>query len=907
MFKKLRQRLETEEATSPGKDGTNGTPNMSRRYDEGRRPSNSSAARGRITASNLFRSDSLSSLNGSENEMPTDSSSKEDLYTMLMNRTTQVKRMEVKLAEYGQSLKERTKECEKLSSALEKQQDNALRKLNELNDTYSKDKDRYETTICRLEESESSLSNTKTVLEEENERLKSALDDWEKQKEEFNQTKTEFYEKRDNSEELHDLQRQEMAKLKHMLMNSEKESKRLQIGLDEHMADLIQTREKNDELEAILRKNTEDLKVKESALREIENERNKLKDDKEKNESLIKKLTSNNNNLKDKLSCLALDLQKTRSSLSTVENRHSSLSEKYDSLKHSCEAVMSKSKTESEERQSLIDHLQSKLQLMEKRSGTHKLPQDEQMQAFLAERAALETKLEESHQQLVNIKSTWSDKINHLENQVSHLNSKIAEDCQEISQKTSQLKESQEKIASLTGEIATLKEDADDLTSHNETYLQQVAELEAKLIEKQTLHDIELGKSAKLQSELEEKLCDKRKSHLLDIEKFDKTLLEQTEDIANLKASHCLEINAYMEKMTSLEEEIKKLQEDLENKNSEISSRERINSEMAISLEEVRSDREDLKKKVAQMEENLNSNIQLLEESKNTEEQLREELSSTQGELSMTQQQLSDVTQRFDEAQAELSKKSEGLLQSHDSSQQKEETLRNLELKVEDLQSHLGSRTEELMHCKEEIANLKNNQAEEGEEVKMLRIEKSTLEDRVLEKDRSLKLNQQRLVDLKKALQKELNKQGAATSVDRSRSERRRSSSRPGKGSLAASNDTTNHRTVAHENGVTPEAVVDPIPSLLAGDMALDDPSLNDGQRDVVIKYLKHVVLRFLSCGQSEAQQLVKAISMILKFTKDEENLVKEVLEYRTSWFGSRPSTKNVIKPSFKGKSRHKR
>lgn len=49
-----------------------------------------------------------------------------------------------------------------------------------------------------------------------------------------------------------------------------------------------------------------------------------------------------------------------------------------------------------------------------------------------------------------------------------------------------------------------------------------------------------------------------------------------------------------------------------------------------------------------------------------------------------------------------------------------------------------------------------NNQADESEEVKSLKIERSRLEDRLLEKDRSLKLSQQRLVDVKKALQKEL-------------------------------------------------------------------------------------------------------------------------------------------------------
>ena len=96
---------------------------------------------------------------------------------MLLSKTTQVKRLEVKLAgklffmdiyvlillhiffpEYHQSLKERTKECEKLSSALEKQQDNALRKINQLNETYDQSKKSSDAIILRLEESESKLT-----------------------------------------------------------------------------------------------------------------------------------------------------------------------------------------------------------------------------------------------------------------------------------------------------------------------------------------------------------------------------------------------------------------------------------------------------------------------------------------------------------------------------------------------------------------------------------------------------------------------------------------------------------------------------------------------------------------------------------------------------------------------------
>ena len=68
--------------------------------------------------------------------------------------------------EYGQSLKERTRECEKLSNTLEKQQDSALRKLNQLNETYDRDKKSSRATIDRLESSEKELTTNIEKLRE---------------------------------------------------------------------------------------------------------------------------------------------------------------------------------------------------------------------------------------------------------------------------------------------------------------------------------------------------------------------------------------------------------------------------------------------------------------------------------------------------------------------------------------------------------------------------------------------------------------------------------------------------------------------------------------------------------------------------------------------------------------------
>lgn len=58
---------------------------------------------------------------------------------------------------------------------------------------------------------------------------------------------------------------------------------------------------------------------------------------------------------------------------------------------------------------------------------------------------------------------------------------------------------------------------------------------------------------------------------------------------------------------------------------------------------------------------------------------------------------------------------------------------------------------------------------------------------------------------------------------------------------------------------------------------------------DVNFKYLKHVIIKFLTSREYEAQHLTKAVSTLLKLTRDEEKLLQDTLEWKMSWFGSRP------------------
>lgn len=72
---------------------------------------------------------------------------------------------------------------------------------------------------------------------------------------------------------------------------------------------------------------------------------------------------------------------------------------------------------------------------------------------------------------------------------------------------------------------------------------------------------------------------------------------------------------------------------------------------------------------------------------------------------------------------------------------------------------------------------------------------------------------------------------------------------------------------------------------------------------DVNFKYLKHVIIKFLTSREYEAQHLTRAVSTLLKFSPDEEKLLHDTLEWKMSWFGSKPKvgigqTARAIPPS---------
>lgn len=844
MFKKLKEQVGSLE--SPKKEES---PQSSRRRS-------STQALPKIRSSQrlgVTKSDSNSSFTSiTEADVLSGQVSQDDLLSAFMQRTNQLKKMEIKLSDYSQALKESNKERDKLANVLEKQQDMAMKRMSELEEIYSEGKTNMEKTIAKLEKKNSDHAETIEMLRTENKRLRTSVEKFVKDKNDFEKKRDEFFEKRDNTEELNDLQMQELAKIKHMLIMREKDCEKYRLDLDQKVAELLQSQDTNERMESSLRETTDSLNanVEELESQIALNEKNSIELDECR--KTISDMKSEITDLKKEVCTLSTDFKTANAKLFAAESTNVQLLEKYDGLKHSSESLISKSNMELDERQATIDHLKQKISLLENRVTTDKLPESEQVQALLQERSSLEQKLEESHLQLNNIKSTWSVKINQLEEQVSHLNKKIAEDQEELNglnDKLSQFKLSKDKeTAGFNATISELQVEIEKSEVTVENYLQQITQLEAKLIEQSTLCDLEKEKTVSTHKRELEIAVEKQEELSSQIKTLSKSLQHSIEEKEHLRA--------------------KVLQFETDSSNS----KQRF-QELQNSYEDTQSLSESLQKENGALSETVvekNSQLKIIEE----------KLVASDGKIHELDKKVADLIKIDDEKSAqmqtyltELNSKNEEVRRYKESMTDNASVSKELEQKIQTLESTVQSREQELIDCKTEIATLKNSQAEETEEVASLKAERNKADELLAERERLIKVQQQRLNDLKKALNKELNKKSAS---GRSENQRTASPRRDNGVNGFSSNHTS--------------ALTEIFPDVSMSVNAADDSSAE--QKELNIAYLKHVLLTFLGSSRSEALQLVKALATLLNFNRDEEKFLKDTLEYRSSWFGSKPSKK---------------
>ncbi|XP_027505867.1 golgin subfamily A member 1 isoform X3 [Corapipo altera] len=310
------------------------------------------------------------------------------------------------------------------------------------------------------------------------------------------------------------------------------------------------------------------------------------------------------------------------------------------------------------------------------------------------------------------------------------------------------------------------------------------------------------------------------------------------------------------------ESSLKQQESELDRLKNELSSRETVSVEIAKALEETRRQREELQQEVSHLNALIKEKDQLIDEKCDL--------------LLKQKEELNQLSQDHEAALLQVNQLQSDIETSQNQAVEKEETARKEieELKLQVQECLLAREHEKDVLELEESTRALNNEhfpspencvvEQNGEvaaaDVVQLQKDNRELEQQVAEKNKMIKQLQQRMTELKKTLQKELK--------------------------IRPDSEVPELREKA--NSEVPNASV----------TVTNNSDLNDS-REINFEYLKHVVLKFMSCRESEAFHLIKAVSVLLNFSQEEENMLKETLEYKMSWFGSKPSPKGSIRPSI--------
>eukprot|EP00106_Octopus_bimaculoides_P023191 XP_014790633.1 PREDICTED: golgin subfamily A member 1-like isoform X3 [Octopus bimaculoides] len=742
-------------------------------------------------------------------------------------------------------LHQKTDQCKKLELKINNIKGKKAVEKREASET--KKENGLKQDLQRLEE-----ENKKTISEsiQEKAELRSQLEEVEKLKEKF-------YKQEEENDEFQGLATQELAKIKHLLLIAENELSKTQADLEEKSQKLDESEKQTNELEsqiAYLLEQVDSLTVESNLLKEECKARAQavetLTIDKSAFEKRVIELTYAVKQKSQHVSSL-------ESSTAELENNHVTLQRNYDL----CKTKMTKT---IEEKNDLIVHLEERVSTLEQRLNDHGLSENDQIKALQSERDSLEKKLSESRQQLQEVKFTWSDKITHLEGQIEDLQMKL---------------DDAEKRVSENWDLATQK----DVLHEKEREQHKLLLEEIKMKHSET-EELLLNKIDSLESQL--------KTGLMTLEevKFsaDQTIAQMEENEEELSAKQLL----LERKIQSLEDERNELQDKLISQENEYSA-------VLSELQEKTSKLENVEMKLEAAEKQLDAAL--------------EELQAVNREASETKADLQCCTEEKDKLllrNAELFQQLQSLQQSQQVEKmeyeqvlkEKSEIYTALKKEVEDNEVTLDQYRKQIAKLETQI----QDGAELSSELILTRNNLRQLEETLNDKNKTLKSQQQKLIDLRKTLQKELKVQ--ALPNDNLPPDNRDSSNTPPlkrKNNLEQSvNISTSLNKLPHEAYAK---------SLELNHMrthsdlpvhATDSFRVKADEKDVNFLYLKHVVLKFMLSRENEALQLIRAVSVLLKFTQDEQQMIRDTLEYKMSWFGSRPSlgrgqTAKIIPPSF--------
>ncbi|XP_029775469.1 golgin subfamily A member 1 [Suricata suricatta] len=741
------------------------------------------------------------------------SSSREDLSSQLLRRNEQIRKLEARLSDYAEQVRNLQKIKEKLEIALEKHQDSSMRKFQEQNETFQANRAKMaEGLALALARKDQEWSEKMDQLEKEKRFLTAQL-------QEIKNQSLNLFQRRDEMDELEGFQQQELSKVKHMLLKKEESLGKMEQELEARTRELTHAQEElmtSNQMSSDLSRKLEELQRHYSALEE---QRDHVTAAKTGAESKIAALEQKEQELQASIQQLSVELQKATA--------------------------------ETQEKEKLITHLQEKVSSLEKRLEQN-FSGEEHVQELLKEKTVAEQNLEDTRQQLLAARSSQAKAMDILETRVQELE-------HSLQASEEKLKHSGDVVAAQEAQIRELaaanKESSwaqQQALALEQRCTERVRTLEAQLAALESTRAADRTAAAREVTELEQENAALKESknecerslqhHQLELKKLKLVpggarLTSCSQPFLCVIVSSCPEVMLSNHPGFSLELHLlaevpaappgraagqpRSWQRPRPDGASSHSRGERGSG--AHGLHEVPSS-------LREMDSTEGHDSALLQM-----HQLQSELEALQS----LRADESEATTRL--SVLRLPGPEQGLAHSAP-------------------EPHVTSRATQdptyQLPAAEGIPNGEVGAVDLGQ----LQKEKQDLEQQLAEKNKTIKQMQQRMLELKKTLQKELK--------------------------------------------IKPDSELFEVREKPGPEMPNMAPSVTNNAdltdaREINFEYLKHVVLKFMSCRESEAFHLIKAVSVLLNFSQEEENMLKETLEYKMSWFGSKPAPKGSIRPSI--------
>ncbi|KAL3062244.1 hypothetical protein OYC64_002113 [Pagothenia borchgrevinki] len=780
------------------------------------------------------------------------SSSRDDLPAQLLRRNDQIRKLEAKLSDYAEQLRIMQKTKDKLEIALEMQQDSSIKKLQDQNETHQTSRAKMaEGMALALEKKDEEWIEKMTDLEKEKAALSARL-------EEMMEQSLALFQKRDDLDELEGFQQQELAKVKHMLLKKEEQLSRKDQELQQKEAEVQSAKRGLSEVRGKLQTLEQQHEESCTINTELEIEREELLLLREEAEQKLSELQA-------VLQRVSEDFHKSQGMVSTLERSLHELQTEHDALK----LQQQKAAVTEEDKERLLADLQKKVTSLERRLQGN-LSQDEHLQEFLQEKCGLEQNLEETRAELLLVRTNHADTVSALETQVSKLNGNITE-------------------------LQTLLRHKDDSSrAYRDRTDTQIADLEQKVVQssdrlRSAEHQITEKQQhmEKLQGECnaEKAFLDQQVCLLQQQSEEKASRLQQS--ISSLQTDRQLlhhrlaDLDSQRDEATS---SLSQRTEELEQCRAELNSRQTVSTEIAKALEESRRQKEELQTQVGELTASLQSSLQQVSTVNKKLSLKEEDIETLQSEVQCRQASLEQLQAEVEQqlvqlAQVELDKDSQ-LSSLREELLSQTQQLDTCQARISFLEVEVETLTEQL-HSPE-VCEEDQNGSVTVDDLDHIHKVNRDLEQQLTDKNRTIKQLQQRLAELKRTLQKELKLKPEPEAE--------------GKEKFPESRAEKTERVYPEP---PPASTLSPPTS---NTTVTNTSDLNDS-REINFEYLKHVVLKFMSCREAEAFQLIRAVSVLLNFSREEEDMLKQTLEYKMSWFGSKPSPKGAIRPSISGSS----